>query len=180
MKIIHFDIGSNMAFAHNGCGDVIVTESFTATGPRQLRAAQTLRWLARRAKEMKDAGIVFDLCHYERPFSRGFDATRCGWGLAGLVEAVFGGHTVVLDSTPQSIKSFALAKIGRKPTRTREKMKSGDRTAAAAQEKLYMIEAAQFMGYEGENEHEADAYCGLKYAEQYADAPKPKRIRKKK
>lgn len=180
MNIIHFDIGSHMALAHNGCDGVVVVEHFVATGARQHRAAQTLRWLARRSKEMKDAGIVFDVCHYERPFSRGFDATRCGWGLAGLVEAVFGGTTAGLDSTPQSIKSFALAKLGRKPTRTREKMKSALRAAAAAQEKLWMIEAAQLMGYEGDNEHEADAYCGLKYAEQFcAPAPATKTRKKK-
>lgn len=183
MKIIHFDIGSNMAFAHNGCGDVIVTEHFVATGARQERAAQTLRWLARRAKEMKEAGVVFNLCHYERPFSRGFDATRCGWGLAGMIEAVFGGNCVVLDSTPQSIKSFALDKIGRVPSRSKTKMKACDREAAARQEKLWMIEAAQVMGYEGENEHEADSYCGLKYAEYYAahgEKPKPKKPKRKK
>lgn len=183
MKIIHFDIGSNMALAHNGCGDVVVTEHFVATGSRQERAAQTLRWLARRAKEMREAGIRFNLCHYERPFSRGFDATRCGWGLAGMVEATFGHAAVVLDSTPQSIKSFALAKIGRVPSRSKTKMKSKDRVAAAAQEKLWMIEAAQVMGYEGDNEHEADAFCGLKYAEEFAakgEAPEPKKTRKKK
>lgn len=179
--IIHFDIGSHMALAHNACADVIVTGHFIATGPRQERAAQTLRWLVRRRKDMRDAGITFALVHYERPFSRGFDATRCGWGLAGMIEAVFGDNAVVLDSTPQSIKSFALEKIGRVPSRSKTKMKAADRTAAALQEKLWMIEAAQAMGYEGNNEHEADAYCGLKYAEYYAEhgePPKPKRKKK--
>lgn len=181
MNIIHFDIGSHMALAHNGCEGVVVVEHFTATGPRQERAAQTLRWLARRAKEMREAGIKFNLCHYDRPFTRGYDASRCLWGIAGIVEAVFGGDTVLLDSTPQSVKSFALEKIGRVPSRSKTKMKKRDREAAAQQEKLWMIEAAQAMGYEGDNEHEADAYCGLKYAEYYAahgEPPKPKRKKK--
>lgn len=181
MKIIHFDLGTNMAFAHNGCGDVVVTEHFTATGSRQERAAQTLRWLAKRAKEMRDAGITFDVCHYDRPFARGYDATRCLWGLAGIIEAVFGGAAVLLDSTPQSVKSFALDKIGRKPTRSKGKMKKSQREAAAKQEKLWMIEAAQSMGYEGDNEHEADSFCGLKYAETFcmqSPAPAPKKRKK--
>jgi hypothetical protein len=183
MNIIHFDLGTNMALAHNGCDGVVVTEHFVATGPRTERAAQTLRWLARRYREMKAAGITFNLCHYERPFSRGFDATRCGWGLAGVIEAVFGSDCAVIDSTPQSIKSFALEKIGKVPSRSKTKMKKAEREAAARQEKLWMIEAAQAMGYEGDNEHEADAFCGLKYAEFFAahgEPPKPKRTRKKK
>lgn len=182
MNILHFDLGTNMALAHNACGDVIVTEHFVASGPRAERAAQTLRWMAKRASEMKKAGLVINLTHYERPFSRGFDATRCTWGLAGIIEGVFGGHCAIIDSTPQSIKSFALAKIGRVPSRSKTKMKSKAREAAAAQEKLWMIEAAQFMGYQGTNEHEADAFCGLKYAEYYAvhgEPPKPKPKRKK-
>lgn len=179
MKIIHFDIGSNMAFAHNACGDVVVVEHFKATGSRADRAAQTLRWLARRTKEMKDAQIKFDVCHYDRPFTRGYDASRCLWGIAGIVEAVFGGDTVLLDSTPQSVKSFALAKIGRVPSRSKTKMKSADRIKAAAQEKLWMVEAAQVMGYTGDHEHEADAYCGLKYAEEFCARGEPPKKKKK-
>lgn len=168
MNIIHFDLGSNMALAHNGCGDVVITDHFTAVGPRADRQAQILRWLVKRKSQFEKAGIKFKVCHYERPFARGFDATRSGWGIAGLIEGVFGNDCVILDSTPQSIKSFALEKIGRKPSRSKTKMKSAERTAAALQEKLYMIEAAQAMGYKGNNEHEADAFCGLKYAEEYS------------
>jgi hypothetical protein len=164
LKIIHFDLGTNMAFAHNGCDGVVVAERFTATGPRATRAAQTLAWMQERKREMSLAGIRFNVCHYERPFSRGFDATRCGWGLAGLIEAVWGASCVVLDSTPQAIKSFAL---GKAPNRGKSKMSSLKRREANAQEKFNMIAAAQSLGYYGENEHEADAYLGLKYAEKY-------------
>lgn len=176
MNIIHFDLGSNMALAHNGCGDVVVTDHFVATGPRTERQAQILRWLVRRKEEFKKAGIKFDVCHYERPFARGFDATRSGWGIAGLIEGVFGNDCVILDTTPQSIKSFALGskKIARK------KMTSAERHAAAAAEKLAMIEAAQVLGYTGDNEHEADAFLGLKYAEKHCAPAEPKKMRKKK
>lgn len=190
LKIIHFDIGQNMAFAHNGCGDVVIAERFTAVGSRTQRAAQTLAWMEGRKREMQEAGIFFDMAHYERPFSRGFDATRCGWGLAGIIEAVWGGYCVVLDSTPQAIKSFAL---GKAPTRGKkvkgkknlQKLTSAEKRKINEAEKLAIIEVAQTFGYYGDNEHEADAYVGLKYAEKFcarseAPAPKPKAKRKKK
>jgi len=159
-----------MAFAHNGCEEVVVTEHRAFVGSRQERAAATLEWIERRFREMKKAGIAFDVVHYERPFARGYDATRCGWGLAGIIEAAAGSNTVVLDSTPQSIKSFALGskKIARK------KMESAERRIAAANEKLAMIERAQELGYGGDNEHEADAFMGLKYAERYCSRSKGK------
>lgn len=161
IKIIHFDLGTNMAFAHNGYGHPIC-ERFVSTGTRAQRAAQTLAWLLGRLAEMKAAGIKFDVAHYERPFARGYDATRCGWGLAGIIEAVFGEDCVVLDTTPQSIKSFALGKAP-----ARKKMTSKEKTAASKAEKLAMIARAQALGYYGDNEHEADAFLGLKYAEAF-------------
>lgn len=159
MNIIHFDLGSNMALAHNGCGDVVVTKHFVAKGSRAQRMSQTLDWLVKVKYAAHEAGIKFDVAHYERPFSRGFDATRCGWGIAGLVESVFGNDCVVLDSTPADIKKFALGKI------KRVKMTSAEKKKANAAEKLAMIDVAQFWGYQGNNEHEADAFLGLKYAE---------------
>ena len=165
MNIIHFDLGSHMAFAHNGYADLGIVECdhLDAEGTRAVRAAKILEWLLPLKQALATNGIKFDVCHYERPFSRGFDATRCGWGIAGLVEAVFGNDCVVLDTTPQSIKSFALGskKIARK------KMTSRQRHEAAAKEKLAMIARARELGYTGDNEHEADAYLGLKYAETY-------------
>jgi hypothetical protein len=165
MNIIHFDLGSHMAFAHNGCTDIGLVECdhFDVEGPRAVRAAKILAWLIALKDRCEYEGIKFDVAHYERPFARGFDATRCGWGIAGLIEAVFGNDCVVLDTTPQSIKSFALGskKIARK------KMTSAERRIAAAEEKLAMIVRAQELGYTGNNEHEADAFLGLKYAETY-------------
>jgi hypothetical protein len=162
VKIIHFDLGTNMAFAHNADGPIEVGR-FVADGPRPVRAAQILAWLIATRDDWALLGTTFDVCHYERPFSRGYDATRCGWGIGGLIEAVYGDRCVVLDTTPQSIKSFALGskKVARK------KMKSAERRKAAAAEKLAMIARARELGYTGNNEHEADAFLGLKYAETY-------------
>lgn len=148
MKIIHFDIGSHMALAHNGMGDdVIVVEHKEFKGNRQERAAATLRWLLKRFKEMKAEGIEFDVVHYERPFARGQAPTRCLWGLAGVLEAaatINGWPT--LDSTPVEIKKFA---------------------GKAKASKEDMIDFARKLGYHSANEHEADAYLGLKYALNY-------------
>jgi Holliday junction resolvasome RuvABC endonuclease subunit len=149
MKIIHFDVGSNMAFAHNGMGDdAIIVDSKEFKGNRQERAAATLRWLLKRFKEMKQQGIEFDAVHYERPFARGQAATRSLWGVAGVLEAaaVINGWPT-LDSTPLEIKKFA--------------------TGNAKASKEEMTTEARSRGYRGSNEHEADAYLGLQYAIKY-------------
>lgn len=161
-KIIHFDIGSSIGYAHNGCGDVVVVGHVTFTGTRVGRAVLTLRWLAKRFREFDEAGIKFDVVHYETPFARGYDATRSLWGIAGIIEAVAGDRCALLDSSPQAMKSFALGKAPK-----RVKMTSAEKKAANVAEKLKMIEAAQALGYVGDNEHEADAFIGLKYAERY-------------
>ena len=135
-----------MGLAHNVCEGVVISDSFLAQGPRAHRAAQIMRWLRVRFTEIKKAGTV-DLVAYERPFSRGMDATRCGWGIAGLIEAlateIF--QCAVTDTDPQTIKKFA----------------TGNSKAGKSE----MTEAAQRMGYTGFCEHEADAYCLLKYSE---------------
>lgn len=153
MKIIHFDIGSYMALAHNGMGDdAIIVESKEFKGNRQERAAATLRWLLKRFKEMKAEGVEFDVVHYERPFARGQAATRSLWGVAGVLEAaatINGWAT--LDSTPVEIKKFA-----------------GNAKASKDQMSVF----AQAQGYRGTNEHEADAFLGLKYAINYVTKEK--------
>jgi Holliday junction resolvasome RuvABC endonuclease subunit len=155
VKIIHFDVGSNMALAHNGMGDdAIIVEHKEFTGNRQERAAATLRWLLKRFKQMKAEGIEFDAVHYERPFARGQAATRSLWGVAGVLEAasVVSGWAT-LDSTPLEIKKFG--------------------TGNAKASKEDMIAGAQKLGYKGTNEHEADAYIGLKYALKYVTKERP-------
>lgn len=186
MKIIHFDLGANMAFAHNGCDGVVIAERFVAAGPRSQRAAETLGWMQARKRDMEKAGIIFDVAHYERPFTRGFDATRCGWGLAGIIEAVWGSDCVVLDSTPQAIKAFALGKAPARGKKVKgkkklQKLTSAEKKAINIKEKLAIIDKAQDLGYYGDNEHEADAYVGLKYAEKFCavvPAIEPKRKKK--
>ena len=148
MKIIAFDLGSNMALAHNGCGDVAVVEHKLFTGPRAHRADLTAKWIANRLLVCHEARIKFDVAVYELPFARGRDATRCLWGIAGIIEAVCTSWGMaVLDVTPGEIKKFAAGKGG------------------ASKEE--MGDAAEAMGYPGGNEHGADAFLLLKYAERY-------------
>lgn len=153
MKIIALDLGSNMALAHNGM-DVPIVEHHTFKGPRAHRAAATQVWLAERFEQIS-AECDIDLVVFERPFARGMDATRSLWGIAGIVEAeaTSWGYPVT-DATPGDIKKFA--------------------TGKGNAEKDEMLDAAIRLGYRGDNEHEADAFCLLKFAEANATILKGK------
>lgn len=147
MKIIALDLGSNMGLAHNGMG-VPIIEHKKFEGTRAHRVYGIMTWLDNRFSQIR-AACDIDLVVYERPFGRGMDATRCGWGIAGVVEGIATKHGwACTDTDPQTIKKFA--------------------TGKGRAEKPEMIAAAQRMGYTGSNEHEADAFCLLKYSEQSA------------
>lgn len=170
MNIIALDLGSVMGLAHNVCGDVVITEHREFSGTRAHRNGAILNWLTLRFTEIAKTGKV-DLVVYERPFARGFDATRSGWGIAGIVEglATNVAKAAVTDCTPQDIKKFAL---GKAPARGRKrgdpKPTSREKKAAHDAEKLAMIDAAVSLGYVGDNEHEADAFLLLKRSEKHA------------
>tara|TARA_R110000868_G_scaffold24342_4_gene96294 strand:- start:3168 stop:3626 length:459 start_codon:yes stop_codon:yes gene_type:complete len=143
MKVIALDLGSSMAMAHNVLGEARV-QSKTFKGLREQRAADTRDWLDYWLEAIDLLGGA-DAVVYERPFARGRDATRCLWGLAGIVEAAATRAGLpVLDVDVSTLKKFATGKSG------------------ASKEQ--MIEAAQLMGYTGDNEHEADAWCLLQYS----------------
>lgn len=144
MKIIALDLGSNMGLAHNGMG-VPIVEHHTFKGVRAHRLCDIDSWLRKRFSEIKHDCHI-DLVVMERPFARGLDATRSLWGTAGIIEAqatLFGWP--VTDAVPLTIKKWA----------------AGSSKAS----KDDMITAAHILGYVGNNEHEADAFCLLKYAE---------------
>ena len=138
MKIIAFDLGKNFAWAHNTpytCGGIELQ------GVRAHRLCQLMEYL-------QDQNWLkqFDAAVYETPFARGRDPTRSLWGIAGIIEACVSQHKLpVMDVAVPTIKKFATGH-GKGP-------------------KVDMIAAAQRMGYKGSNEHEADAFCLLKYAE---------------
>lgn len=137
MNITAFDLGANMAVAQYRYGRFAAYhEVFKGKRPR--RAGDTLKWVA-------GSCTGADLVIYERPFARGADATRCLWGIAGLIEAcAHNAGAAVLDASPSEIKNWA--------------------TGQGSGSKANMMDAAKNLGYSGDNEHEADAWCLLHYA----------------
>lgn len=151
MKIIAFDLGANFAWATN-IQKVPMCFHDVFEGLRAHRQAKLLD----RLDKLLNFGFGnsrYDLVVYETPFARGRDATRCGWGQAGIIEAVASKYNVpVVDVAVATIKKFA----------------TGDGRAP----KTAMICAAQEFGFTVVNEHEADAACLLKYAELHAERVK--------
>lgn len=156
MKIAAFDLGSTMAVAHN-LYETPHAEHHFFSGDRPQRASQTLHWLEGVFAQARVRGGL-DAVVYERPFARGMHATRSLWGLAGLLEALAERDGVpCIDITPKEIKKHA--------------------TGGGDASKADMILCASLSGYPGDNEHEADAWCLLRMAE---DTLKPTRVKGKK
>lgn len=137
MKIVAFDLGTTWATAQNA---PLGVDHATLTGKHRPEKMAAFA-VALAAGHWED----FDLVVYERPFARGQAATRFLWGMAGILEAAAAPYCAIVDITPAEIKKWATGKGG-----------SG---------KDPMLVAAACMGYTGDNEHEADAFCLLKYAE---------------
>lgn len=156
MRIAAFDLGANMSVAHNlyGSDDPRVSHQLFK-GTRVQRAGATWLWLHELFDGFTRIGGL-DAVVIERPFARGMDATRSLWGIAGLIEAAanVAGYPV-FDYSPGEIKKWA--------------------TGSGNAEKDAMILAAFTMGYQGENEHEADAFCLLRFAETQIAPAKPAR-----
>lgn len=134
MKLIAIDPGSNeMGIMHYRLAR---PRTLYFSGNRPYRLAQVML-------QLDDIFVVdpfIDTVLFERPFARGGPATRCLWGVAGIIEAVATKHgCATLDITPSMLKKWALGKGG------------------GLRNKDPMIALAGVMGYDGLNEHEADA-----------------------
>ena len=98
MKLIALDPSTTaMGYAYEGGSGVL-----RAKGVRPQRLwmmqAELLRLL-----EITWADTVI----YYRPFARGADATRCGWGIAGVIEALaFARLAAVMDITEGTVRKF--------------------------------------------------------------------------
>jgi Holliday junction resolvasome RuvABC endonuclease subunit len=150
MNIAAFDLGSTYAVAWNWCGDLRYAVAHTDLNPNRTKPKLRLERPAVLHQFSRQFAPEFlrvaDVIVYERPFARGQAATRLLWGMAGILEMLAAREgTAVLDITPSEIKKWAAGVGG---------AGKGD-----------MIAAAHCLGYGGDNEHEADAYCLLKMAE---------------
>lgn len=144
LRVIAFDLGKNFAWAHNVTGILVARVVLLEGGTRAHRLGHLVNVL----------GVLFeglsnqlDIVVYETPFARGRDATRSGWGIAGIIEAcATNAGLPVVDVAVPTIKKFA--------------------TGSGRGAKVDMIAVARSkFNYKGNNEHEADAVCLLKYAE---------------
>jgi hypothetical protein len=145
MNILAFDLGKNLACARNFQVGKFPAYAFSCTcsGDRGERAAQAMQWFDDQFENTLGGEVVI----YERPFARGAAATRALWGLAGILEAVAKKHGFdAFDCGVRELKLWA----------------TGNGNAC----KDDMIAAAKRMGYTGDNEHEADSFCLLKWAEE--------------
>ena len=154
IKVIAFDLGKNFAYAHNLGGKLFSKHILLKGDSRAHRLGYLNGYLAELFKTLNALEAVI----YETPFARGRDATRSLWGIAGIIEACAStANLPVVDAAVPTIKKFATGH-GKGP-------------------KVDMIAAAQRFGYVGDNEHEADAVCLLKYAEANLEWPDRKRVR---
>lgn len=146
MKIIAFDLGGTAAYAHNcGPGDEPYAGSRTFAGIREHRFLVWSEWLGQIFSMYRPEAVI-----YERPFSRGLAATRSGWGYAGILECeATRAGCAVLSMPPATIKKHA--------------------TGHGFASKQMMMDAARKTGYTGSNEHEADAWCLLRYGETHME-----------
>lgn len=156
MIILAFDLGRKTGWATNWklarpCWGLIEFDDFRAH-----RLAEWARVLRGDSTPLKKGGprLGFpskllqsvDAVVFETPFARGRAATRSMWGMAGVLEAAASEvNKPVVDVSVATIKKFA-AGHGHAPKNT-------------------MIAAARKLGYRGNDDNEADAYCLLKYAE---------------
>lgn len=146
MRIAAFDLGSTSAAAWDTGVDHVDLNPFRTKPKKTYRRPQILRGFTGWVERLLYVHSGIETVVFERPFVRGQAATRMLWGMAGVLEAeATAAGMAVLDMTPSEIKKWA--------------------TGKGSAGKPEMLVAARRLGYTGDNEHEADAYCLLKFAE---------------
>lgn len=141
MRIIAFDLGSNLAWAYHNKSSISWGCRLFA-GHRTVRLAAMMTFVNALLKT-----CTVDAVAYETPFARGYHATRSMWGSAGVLEAcATKAGLPIIDVSVATIKKFA----------------TGD---GHAPKNAMVAAAASRWKYTGKNDNEADAICLLKYAE---------------
>ena len=143
MKTLAIDIGSSIGMASN-LPNWLIPMHKKYDGDRRQRAGEFMLAMNRILKDLKPFGL--EVVIYEDTFARGINAAKSLYGLIGVVEATcYSAGFTALWVPPSTVKKWA----------------TGQGNATKAD----MIAAAQMLGYAGEDEHEADAFCLLCYAE---------------
>lgn len=137
---------TSLGWACNGPVSVTIG-TCTARGDRPER----LRHMAAQLKHLMET-VEPDAVVYYRPFARGDDATRCGWGIAGIIEAAAAqAKAAVIDLPEVTVRRF-------------HGLNGKDRDALKAQA---LDLAAEIIGLRPRNDDEADAILLLAYARQH-------------
>lgn len=164
MKVLALDPGTKSC----GVFDGITSETWDFKGSRPERLAQFYR----RFVNCLYAGRYYAVV-YEFAFVRGPDATRCGFGIDGIIEAVATDlGCAVLDVNNNSLKAWARVYGAAIPT----KGKKGQRSAEG---KIAMMEfvKSKFGGVPS-GPDEADVIALWHYFQEHAKVTQPKEKRK--
>lgn len=109
MRLLAIDQGSKHAGFYDG-----VTPTPIELNPDLIRHERMFEFKKALVGFLEAAEQPFDVVAYETPFNRGPDATRCGWGLAGIIEAIATEYgAAVVDIPNTTLKSWAGIHIGR-------------------------------------------------------------------
>lgn len=139
--ILALDIGSTIGWSLRMPDGTVEYGEVNLYGVRPVKLAQLANWM----RDFMHFHTV-DVVVYERPFGRGQAATRMGWGMAGVIEAMATlNEAAVIDVHNASVKKFAAKRGG------------------AAKD--YMLAACWAWGFDPQGEHAADAVCVLHYTE---------------
>jgi len=113
MRLLAIDQGSKHAGFYDG--ETPTAVDLEENLPRHHRMMNFKKALEEYLKDaMENDGEPFDVVAYETPFNRGLDATRCGWGLAGIIEALATEYgAAVVDVRNTDLKQWAGVKVGR-------------------------------------------------------------------
>ena len=147
MKIVSIDLGKYMGL-YNGETPRTV---FLGDPPKKFGAPYRPYRFAKWVLELNEYFLQEepDVVVYERPFARGLDATRSGWGYAGIIEAYIVIHGAVpLDVQNNTVRKWATG--------------SGKKAGS----KQPMIDAAERLSGLKLDEHSADAVCIWHYTKE--------------
>ena len=104
MKILAVDPSTTSC----GVFDGVTPETWVFKGTRPVRFAAFAEQFSAKLKQAADTGMPFDVVIYEYAFARGADATRCGWGMDGIIEALAtSGGCAVIDVQNGTLKKWA-------------------------------------------------------------------------